>query len=130
MKKSVINTTGAPSPIGPYSQAVRAGDLLFISGQIPMNPETGEMVVGNIKEETRQVMGNIAAILEKAGITFNEVVKTTIFLTDMAFFPDINEVYGSYLSSDFPARETVAVLALPKQSRVEISVVAIFPKEI
>lgn len=124
MPKQIINTTKAPAPIGPYNQAVKAGDLLFVSGQIPIDPSTNELVTGSIKEEAHQSMKNIQAILTEAHITFEHVVKTTIFLSDMSLFAEVNEVYGSYFNGDFPARETVAVKGLPKGVNVEISVVA------
>jgi 2-iminobutanoate/2-iminopropanoate deaminase len=123
--KKVINTNNAPAPIGPYSQAVASNGFLFVSGQIPSNPVTGEIVSGNIKSETKQVMENIKAILAEAGLNFNNVVKTSIFLTDMGNFAQVNEVYGTYFTDQFPARETVQVAALPKNVNVEISVIAI-----
>ena len=123
--KQVINTTNAPAPIGPYSQAIAAGNFLFVSGQIPSNPSTGEIVSGDIKAETKQVMENIKAILVEAGIGFSNIVKTTIFLTDMQSFGQVNEVYGTYFTDQFPARETVQVAGLPKNVNVEISVIAI-----
>ncbi|MGN6640545.1 MAG: Rid family detoxifying hydrolase, partial [Mucilaginibacter sp.] len=104
--KKVINTTNAPAPIGPYSQAVEAGNFLFVSGQIPANPVTGEIVSSDIKAETHQVMKNISAILSEAGLSFSNVVKTSIFLTDMQSFAQVNEVYGTYFTEQFPARET------------------------
>lgn len=126
MSKQIINTSKAPAPIGPYNQAVRAGDLLFISGQIPSNPLTNELVSGDIVNETRQVMLNLEAILSEAKLTFEHVVKTTIFLSDMSHFGAVNEVYGSYFNGDYPARETVAVKTLPKNVNVEISMIAVF----
>jgi 2-iminobutanoate/2-iminopropanoate deaminase len=123
--KSIIQTEKAPAPIGPYSQAVQAGNMLFISGQIALDPETNELISGGIKVEAMQVMNNLEAVLKTAGFNFEDVVKTTIFLSDMNHFADVNEVYGSYFSSNFPARETVAVLGLPKNVNVEISVIAI-----
>jgi 2-iminobutanoate/2-iminopropanoate deaminase len=123
--KTVINTNNAPAPIGPYSQAIAAGNLIFVSGQIPLDPLTGEIVSGDVKAETKQVMENIKAILFEAGLDFNNVVKTSIFLTDMQSFAQVNEVYGTYLTSQFPARETVQVAALPKNVNVEISVIAV-----
>ncbi len=125
MQKQIINTPHAPSPIGPYSQAVRAGDWIFISGQIPINPATGELKMNTIQEETTQVMENLKAVLTKAGATFENVVKTTIFLSDMSIFPSVNEIYGSYFTGDYPARETLAVKTLPKNVSVEISMIAI-----
>lgn len=123
--KTIIKTTNAPAPIGPYSQAVAAGGLLFISGQIPMNPSTGEIVATGITDEAKMVMENLKAILTEAGASFNDIIKTTIFLTDMQTFTQVNEVYGSYFTDNFPARETVQVSALPKNVNVEISVIAL-----
>lgn len=123
--KTIINTTNAPAPIGPYSQAVATGGFLFVSGQIPMNPATGEIISSDIKSETKQVMDNIGSILTEAGVSFADIVKTTIFLTDMQNFVQVNEVYGTYFTDQFPARETVQVAALPKNVNVEISVIAI-----
>lgn len=124
MDKVIIKTELAPAPIGPYNQAVRAGNLLFASGQIALHPATGELVNATIGEETKQVMNNIAAILKEAGAGFNNIVKTTIFLSDMSLFTEVNEIYGSYFTGDFPARETVAVKGLPKNVNIEISVTA------
>src|SRR3954464_4869785 len=109
MAKEIFITTDAPAPIGPYNQAVKAGNLLFVSGQIALIPGTTELVDSNIKEETHQVMRNIKAILYAASANFHHVVKTTIFLSDMSLFAEVNEIYGSYFESDYPARETVAV---------------------
>ena len=125
MSKQIINTASAPSPIGPYSQSVKAGGFLFISGQIAINPATGNVEANSIEEETHQAMKNIAAILNEAGLDFSAVVKTTIFLTDMALFGAVNEVYAGYLSGNYPARETVAVKGLPKGVNVEISMTAL-----
>ena len=122
--KTIITTNNAPSPIGPYSQAVQFGNMLFVSGQIAINPATGELDLSNIENETHQVMKNIGAILTEAGIDYSHIIKTGIFLKDMNQFAAVNEVYGSYFSSDFPARETVQVSRLPKDVNVEISVVA------
>jgi len=124
MDKTIINTPGAPAPIGPYNQAILAGNTLFISGQICIDPVSGQLKNKDLQEETHQVMHNLKAILQKAGFTFNDVVKTTIFLTDMHRFGEINEVYGKYFDSSFPARETVQVSALPKFVNVEISMIA------
>lgn len=124
MEKRIVYTENAPAPIGPYSQAVWAGDLLFVSGQIPINPKSGELVTQDIEAETRQVLDNVDAILKAAGLGFANVIKSTIFLKDMNDFAKVNEVYGSYFSSDFPARETVQVAKLPKDVNVEISVIA------
>jgi len=123
--KQIINTTSAPAPIGPYSQAVQAGNFLFVSGQVAINPENGELNIGNIEEETHQVMRNLKAVLLEAGLTFDHVVKSTIFLSDMGTFAQVNEIYGQYFTADFPARETVQVSVLPKNVNVEISVIAI-----
>lgn len=120
----IINTTNAPAPIGPYSQAVIANGFLFLSGQVAINPENGMVVQSSISEETHQVMRNIKAVLLEAGYGFETIVKTTIFLSDMNLFAEINEIYGSYFESHFPARETVAVKGLPKGVNVEISVTA------
>ena len=123
--KTVINTTNAPEPIGPYSQAIEAGNFIFFSGQVAINPVTNELVLDDIKTETTQVMENIKALLTEAGIGFSNIVKTTIFLKDMQSFTQVNEVYGAYFTDKFPARETVAVAGLPKNVNVEISVTAI-----
>ncbi|MDN3587428.1 RidA family protein [Pedobacter aquatilis] len=123
--KQIINTTSAPAPIGPYNQAVMAGNFLFVSGQVAINPENGELNMPNIEEETHQVMRNLKAVLLEAGLTFDNVVKSSIFLTDMGNFAEVNEIYGKYFTSDFPARETVQVSALPKNVNVEISVIAV-----
>ena len=125
MNKQIINTPNAPAPIGPYSQAVKAAGLLFISGQIALVPGTSELRNGNITEEIEQVMKNLNAVLDEAGLTFGNVVKTTIFLKDMNLFVSVNEEYGKYFDSDFPARETVAVKGLPKDVNVEISMIAL-----
>lgn len=122
--KQVINTTNAPAPIGPYNQAVLAGGFLFLSGQVAINPASGDLVQSSIIEETHQVMRNIKAVLLEASYEFADVVKTTIFLSDMSLFAEVNEVYGSYFERDFPARETVAVKGLPKGVNVEISMTA------
>lgn len=124
MTKQTINTTNAPAPIGPYSQAVRAGGMLYISGQIALNPITSELITESIAEETEQVMANLKAILESAGLGFSNVVKTTIFLSDMTLFTNVNEVYGKFFDGNFPARETIAVKGLPKNVNVEISMIA------
>lgn len=124
MNKIIINTAKAPAPIGPYNQAVISNNMIFISGQIPINPETNELTSGDIAAETHQVMRNLQAILEEAGINFNHVIKSTIFLKDMSLFAQVNEVYGSYFSAGYPARETVAVKGLPKDVNVEISMIA------
>jgi 2-iminobutanoate/2-iminopropanoate deaminase len=125
MEKKIINTSQAPAPIGPYNQAVLANNTLYISGQIPIDPVTGNLKNRDIQDETHQVMHNLKAILQSAGMTFNNVVKTTIFITDMSKFSEINEVYGKYFEGNFPARETVQVSALPKAVNVEISMIAV-----
>ncbi|WP_370173394.1 RidA family protein [Leeuwenhoekiella palythoae] len=124
--KKIISTTNAPAPIGPYNQAVFAGDTLFVSGQIPLDPKTGELVSGDIAAETKMVMQNLEAILTEAGLTFENVVKSSIFLSDMNSFTQVNEVYGTFFNEETaPARETVEVANLPKFVNVEISVIAI-----
>ncbi len=124
--KRIIQTNNAPAPIGPYNQAVLVGNTLYISGQIPMDPISSELVSGSIKEETDQVMKNLNAVLEAAGMTFNNVVKTSIFVQDMNQFSEINQAYGAYFDSDTaPARETVEVSNLPKFVNVEISMIAV-----
>jgi 2-iminobutanoate/2-iminopropanoate deaminase len=125
MDKQIINTASAPAPIGPYNQAIQSGNMLFISGQVCIDPSTGELKNKDIQEETHQVMHNLKAILQEAGMDFGKVVKTTIFITDMHRFSEINEVYGKYFDSHFPARETVQVSALPKFVNVEISMIAV-----
>jgi 2-iminobutanoate/2-iminopropanoate deaminase len=125
MSKQIIQTGKAPAPIGPYNQAVKAGGFLFVSGQVAIVPSTGELETGNIQVETHQVMKNLEAILSEAKLTFAHIVKTTIFLSDMSLFAQVNEVYGSYFTGDHPARETVAVKGLPKGVNVEISVIAV-----
>lgn len=125
MSKKIINTSKAPAPIGPYSQAVQVDNMLFISGQVALKPGTSDLANTDIIEETHQVMKNLKSILSAAGVDFNAVVKTTIFLSDMELFGQVNEVYGKYFEGDFPARETVAVKGLPKNVNVEISMIAI-----
>ena len=125
MSKEIIQTSKVPTPIGPYSQAVIANGFLFASGQIAFNPVTGELVLTDIQAETRQVMENIKAILEEAKLSFANVVKTSIFLSDMQLFAQVNEVYGSYFTANFPARETVAVKTLPRNVNIEISITAV-----
>ena len=124
MSKTIITTPNAPAPIGPYNQAVLTGNMLFISGQICIEPASGELKNKDIQEETHQVMHNLKAILQKAGMDFSHVVKTSIFITDMNQFTDVNQVYGKYFEGDFPARETVQVSALPRFVNVEISMIA------
>ncbi len=124
MSKEIVQTAQAPAPIGPYNQAIRANGFLFVSGQVAIVPETGALEMGSIQAETHQVMKNIRAVLEEAKLDFSHIVKTTIFLSDMDLFAAVNEVYGSYFTGAYPARETVAVKGLPKGVNVEISVTA------
>lgn len=123
--KKVIYTENAPEPIGPYSQAIHSGNTLYVSGQIAINPESGELVTGDIREETKMVMRNLKAVLDKADMDLSNVVKCSIFIADMNQFTDINEVYGGYFINNYPARETVEVSCLPKNVNVEISAIAI-----
>ena len=125
MAKEIVATDKAPKAIGPYSQAIRAGGLVFCSGQIPLDPATGDMQGGDVREQTERVMENIAAVLAAAGLTFGDVVKSTIFLTDLADFAAVNEVYGGRFPADPPARSTVEVKGLPRGARVEIEVIAL-----
>tara|TARA_B100001093_G_scaffold145566_1_gene138226 strand:+ start:1164 stop:1547 length:384 start_codon:yes stop_codon:yes gene_type:complete len=126
VKKEIITTLNAPSPIGPYNQAVKVGNTLYISGQIPLIPSTMELLNGSIKEETQLVMEHLQSILDAAGMTFKHVVKSTIYLDDMNNFGEVNQLYGTYFDNDTaPARETVAVKTLPKSVRIEISVIAV-----
>lgn len=122
--KEIVNSSKAPAPIGPYSQAVRHGNVLYVSGQIPIDRRSGELVSGTIEEETKQVMLNLQYILEEAGLTFENVLKCSIFVSDMNNFARINEVYGQYFNQNPPARETVEVSVLPKNVNVEISCIA------
>ena len=125
MAKKIINTTDAPAPIGPYSQAVMYGDMLYTSGQIAIDPTSGEMVMDSIQAETRQVMENLKAVLAAADMSFENVIKTTIFLNDMGQFAEVNAIYGEYFDADTaPARETVQVANLPKYVNVEIGMIA------
>ena len=128
MRKQIIHTAEAPQAIGPYSQAVRVGDLVFLSGQIPIDPATGNIVDGDIVVQTRRVMDNLGAVLRAAGASFAEVVKTTIFLADLGHFSKMNEVYGSYFTSEPPARATVQVGALPRSVLIEIDMIAHLPR--
>ena len=124
--KTIINTSGAPAPIGPYNQAVLSGNTLYISGQVAFNPQTMSLILDDIKTETKQVMENLKAILKEANMTFENVVKTSIFLSDMNNFVAVNEAYGQYFNSETaPARETVQVARLPKDVNVEISMIAV-----
>ena len=125
MKKIIINTKNAPAPIGPYNQAIKISNMLYISGQVALDPLNNNLVKSSIKEETHQVMRNLSAILDEAQMDFTNVVKTTIFLSDMSYFKEINGIYGSYLKDgEEPARETVAVKTLPKEVNIEISMIA------
>jgi 2-iminobutanoate/2-iminopropanoate deaminase len=123
--KKIVSTNEAPAAIGPYSQAVRTGRFLFCSGQIPLDPKSGQIVSGDIAAQTRRVLDNIAGVLRAEGLTFDNVVKTTIFLTDLSDFQTVNEIYGSYFKQDPPARSTVQVAGLPKSANVEIEVIAV-----
>jgi 2-iminobutanoate/2-iminopropanoate deaminase len=123
--KKIISTTEAPAAVGPYSQAVRAGSTIYCAGQIPLDPKSGQIVSQDISEQTRRVLDNVKAVLRAEGLTFENIVKTTIFLIDLADFQTVNEVYGSYFEKDPPARSTVQVAALPKGARVEIEVIAV-----
>lgn len=125
MSKQVVKTANAPAPIGPYNQAIKANGFVFLSGQVAFNPATGDLVLDNIAVETHQVMKNIEAVLKEAKLSFEHVVKTTIFLSDMSLFAEVNEVYGTYFNGDYPARETVAVKGLPRGVNVEISMTAV-----
>jgi 2-iminobutanoate/2-iminopropanoate deaminase len=125
MKQS-FSTDLAPKAIGPYSQAVRVGDLLFLSGQVPLDPATGQLVEGDITAQTRRVMENLGAVLTSAGLSFAHVARTTIFLADMNDFAKVNEVYGAFFAEPFPARATVQVARLPRDARVEIDAIAAF----
>jgi 2-iminobutanoate/2-iminopropanoate deaminase len=123
--KKIISTSEAPAAIGSYSQAVRSGNFLFCSGQIPLDPKSGQMVSGDIATQTRRVLDNIGAVLKAEGLAFENIVKTTIFLTDLADFQTVNEIYGSYFKNQPPARSTVQVAALPKGAKVEIEVIGV-----
>lgn len=124
MEKKIINTPNAPAPIGPYSQAVQSGNFIFLSGQVAINPTTGQVEAADIVSEAHQVMKNLKAVLTAANATFEHVLKTTILLSDMSLFGEVNEVYAKYFNGDFPARETYAVKTLPKNVNIEISMVA------
>jgi 2-iminobutanoate/2-iminopropanoate deaminase len=125
--RDAVSTNAAPAAIGPYSQAVRAGQFLFLSGQIPLDPSTGVVVPGDVATQAHRVMLNIQAVLHAAGATFEHVVRTTIFLADLADFAIVNEVYGGYFGTPPPARSTVQVAGIPKGSRLEIDVIAVLP---
>jgi 2-iminobutanoate/2-iminopropanoate deaminase len=122
--KEIIYTSKAPSPIGPYSQAIKIGGFLYLSGQIAIDVESGELVMESVKQEAKQIMKNLEAVLEAGNSDFSKVIKTSIFLSDMSLFNDVNEIYGGYFTDHFPARETVAVAGLPKGVNVEISMIA------
>ena len=124
--KQAVSSPDAPKAIGPYSQAVRAGQLLFVSGQVPLDPATGQIVSGDIAAQTRRVFDNLGAVLKAGGRSFADVVRMTVFLADMNDFAAVNEVYGTYFSEPYPARATVQVARLPKDARVEIDVIATF----
>jgi 2-iminobutanoate/2-iminopropanoate deaminase len=126
LKKTAIIPAKAPAAVGPYNHAVRVGDLLFTAGQIPLDPATGQLVPGDIKAQTERVLENLKIILESQNLTFAKVVKTTVFMTNLADFAVMNEVYARYFTADFPARSTVQVAALPKGAAVEIEVIAAF----
>ena len=123
--KKIIATSDAPAAIGPYSQAIRSGNFIFCSGQIPLDPKSGEMVADDIGAQTRRVLDNISGLLKSEGLSLGDVLKTTIFLTDLGNFQIVNEIYGSYFNNQPPARSTVQVSALPKGARVEIEVIAV-----
>ena len=124
MDKKIINTKNAPAPIGPYNQAVKTGSFLFISGQVAIDTASGDLITADLTSETNQVMKNLQAILQEAGMDFTNIVKTTIFLSDMSLFTLVNEIYSNYFTGEYPARETVAVKGLPKNVNVEISAIA------
>lgn len=124
MKKTAVTSAEAPAAIGPYSQAVKAGDFLYMSGQVPLDPKTGALVEGGVKEQTQRVLDNLAAVLAAAGLGLSDVVKTTVFMTDLGRFAEMNEVYAKAFAAPAPARATVQVSALPKGAQVEIEAVA------
>lgn len=130
MGKQVIYTEKAPKPIGPYSQAIRTGNLIFLSGQVPIDPETGELARGDIREKTRRVLENLKGVLESQGLRMEDVIKVNIFLKDMRNFSPMNEVYATYFSSSPPARSTVEVSGLPKGSDLEIEAIATIPDRV
>lgn len=129
MKKEMISTDKAPKAIGPYSQAVKTNGLIFVSGQIPIDPNTNDIIKGTIAEQTRQVLKNIGSILDAAGSNFQHVVKTTVYLIDLKEFGDMNQVYGEFFTAPFPARATVAVSSLPKGADIEIDAVAVLNRD-
>ena len=124
--KQVISSPDAPKAIGPYSPAMRSGQLLFVSGQVALDPATGQMIAGDITTETRRVMDNLGALLKAAGLSFSDVVRTTVFLTDLGDFATVNEVYGTYFTPPAPARATVQVARLPRDARIEIDAIAAY----
>jgi 2-iminobutanoate/2-iminopropanoate deaminase len=126
MRPHIIEPANSPKPVGPYSHAVRVGDLLFCSGQIPLTKD-GKLVEGGINEQTRQVLENVKAILQDQSLAFDNVIKATVFMTDLGEFADMNKIYGDYFKSNFPARSTVQVAALPRGARVEIEIIACYP---
>jgi 2-iminobutanoate/2-iminopropanoate deaminase len=126
MQPQIIEPAGSPKPVGPYSHAIRAGDFLFSSGQIPLTKE-GKLVEGGIREQTRQVLENLSVILREQSLTFQNVVKTTVFMTDLSEFAEMNAIYGEFFKANFPARSTVQVAALPRGARVEIEAIACYP---
>jgi 2-iminobutanoate/2-iminopropanoate deaminase len=126
--RQAVSTPAAPKAVGPYSQAVRAGDLLFVSGQIPLDPATGALVAGDIAAQTRRVMLNLEGILKAAGASFNDVVRATVFLADIDDFPAMNEVYGEFFSIPAPARSTIEASRLPRGAKLEIDLIAVLPK--
>lgn len=128
MEKQIITTKNAPTAIGPYSQAVKIGNLVYTSGQIPVNPKNGELLTGDIKEQTMQVIENLKAVLEEAGTSLDNVIKSLVFLSDMNNFASMNEVYGTYFSEKQPARSCVEVARLPKDVAIEMEVIAIIPE--
>src|ERR1700730_8210703 len=123
--KKIISTSEAPAAVGPYSQAVRAGSTIYCAGQIPLDPKSGQIVSGGIDVQTRRVLDNVTAVLKAEGLTFDHIVKTTIFLTDLGDFQTVNEIYGSYFKQQPPARSTVQVAGLPKGAKIEIEVIAV-----
>lgn len=129
MKKQILNSDKAPAPVGPYSHAVRAGDMLYCSGQIPLNPQTGEVLKGSVAEQAELALSNVKTLLEDFGLNLNAVLKTSVFLTDMATFGEFNEVYSNYFNESKPARSCVAVKQLPKGVDVEVEVIAAFNLE-
>jgi 2-iminobutanoate/2-iminopropanoate deaminase len=126
--KTAVTSTDAPAAIGPYSQGVRAGDFLFLSGQIPLDPATGAMVAGDIAAQIERVMANLGAVLAAAGCAFDDVVRSTIYVVDMADYAKINEIYGRFFAAPYPARSTVQVSALPRGARVELDAIAVVPR--